>query len=145
MNYAQNGSGATVSDARNALKNTYGYTTVTQDSHNAIAVRTQLMANRPVFMSGLDSSKNVAHAWVCDGLNESRIKTEYFVEFYTGSSYNTYGCYTPSNPGSYITGTPFYHMNWGWGGSYDSWFYDNNVNPGSNNYQSSRENLYIIP
>ena len=30
----------------------------------------------------------------------------------------------------------FYHMNWGWGGNLDGWFYNNNWNPSSGiNYE----------
>ena len=37
------------------------------------------------------------HLWVCDVLDNSN--TSYFVEFFTGSGYNSYGYYTPTNPG----------------------------------------------
>ena len=92
--------------------------------------------------SGLDDG----HAWVCDGVRDDKIKTEFFVEFWDGSSYNTYGYWTISNPGSF-TGSPYtyYHMNWGWGGSHNDWFYGNNANSGNGNFQYHRENVYVSP
>ncbi len=51
-------------------------------------------------------------------------------------------------------GTGYYHFNWGWSGSYDGYFYTNNLNPGGNNFNLAQEliinavpdtNLYIYP
>lgn len=32
----------------------------------------------------------------------------------------------------------YYHMNWGWGGLYDGWFYEKEWNPGSFNFSLNR-------
>jgi hypothetical protein len=51
-------------------------------------------------------------------------------------------------------GGNFYHFNWGWGGSYDGYFYTNNLTPGGNLFNLAQElvinaipdtNLYIYP
>jgi hypothetical protein len=51
-------------------------------------------------------------------------------------------------------GENFYHFNWGWGGSYDGYFYTGNLNPGGSNFNLAQEliihafpdtNLYDYP
>ncbi|MFH0894950.1 MAG: C10 family peptidase [Bacteroidota bacterium] len=39
-------------------------------------------------------------------------------------------------------GTGYYHFNWGWGGSYDGYFYTNNLNPSGYNFNYGQE---VIP
>jgi len=36
-------------------------------------------------------------------------------------------------------GDHFYHFNWGWGGSYDGYFYTENLTPGGNNFNLAQE------
>ena len=35
--------------------------------------------------------------------------------------------------------TDYYHFNWGWGGSYDGYFYTDNLNPGGSNFNLAQE------
>ena len=51
-------------------------------------------------------------------------------------------------------GPDYYHFNWGWGGSYDGWFYSNNITPGGSQFTYAQEiikdiypdtNLYSYP
>ncbi len=51
-------------------------------------------------------------------------------------------------------GIGYYHFNWGWSGSYDGYFYTNNLNPGGNNFNLAQEliinavpdtSLYVYP
>lgn len=51
-------------------------------------------------------------------------------------------------------GTDYYHFNWGWGGSYDGYFYTDNLTPGGSNFNLAQEliihavpdtNLYTYP
>lgn len=51
-------------------------------------------------------------------------------------------------------GAGYYHFNWGWGGSYDGYFYTNALNPGGSNFNLAQElvinavpdtNLYVYP
>ena len=51
-------------------------------------------------------------------------------------------------------GEDYYHFNWGWGGSYDGYFYTDNLTPGGNFFNLAQElvinavpdtNLYIYP
>ena len=95
-------------------------------------------ANRPVYMTA--SGSTGGHAWVCDGVRTH----EEYTQFYVNNAYtNYYSSYTPSNPKTYTTTYHYYHMNWGWGGTSDDWFYDNNANPGNRNYSTNRQNIYI--
>ena len=32
----------------------------------------------------------------------------------------------------------FFHMNWGWGGSYDGWFYNGDWTPGTNDFTNDK-------
>jgi hypothetical protein len=151
MNYSANGSGSSITLAENAFKYLHYYTDATIEDHNANApakIQANLNANRPVYMSGF-SNTGTGHAWVCDGMTTGRFSTEYFVEFYVHNAYTDYyGNYTPSDPGSVMATYPncvFYHMNWGWGGANNDWFFQNDVNPNGSNFKFTRQNLYITP
>ena len=68
------------------------------------------------------------HAWVCDGANEwwtcIRAENEYENDI-------TF---------SYLQ----FHMNWGWGGSYDGWFSYGNFNPTGHQYSENLKMIYQI-
>ncbi|MDR2910311.1 MAG: C10 family peptidase, partial [Bacteroidales bacterium] len=155
MQYSLGGSGANNSDAARALRNTYGYRTVTVDGHYPTTVQSHINQGRPVYMSGLryDSSTNtyIGHAWVCDGVKVEEDRDEYFVEFSVNNSYGSYSSYSPSYPGVAVKRYDYYHMNWGWSGDGDGWFAANNIAFTTKidnifrNYIYSRENIYITP
>lgn len=42
---------------------------------------------------------------------------------------------------SHIT---YFHMNWGWGGYYNGYYYDNNIATGNGNYYADRQDLISI-
>lgn len=63
-------------------------------------LQTELDMQRPVFYSGVDSVKDVGHAFVCDG---------------------------------YQLGD-FFHINWGWSGQYNGYFYLSDLSPGTSDY-----------
>jgi hypothetical protein len=151
MNYGSSSSGTTITKAKNAFQNTYGYS-VTKANHNATQVKNELYNNqRPVFMSGFDTNDG-GHAWVCDGVKTNITMVNYFVEFQLDSdySYTTLG-YPSVNPSSLLSAgsyqSVYFHMNWGW---YDTapntWFYNNDVYATTTlNFQSDRENLFVHP
>ena len=128
-----------------------GYT-VSQANHNYIATRNELLNNqRPVLMIGgkVNTPINLlsyinGHYWVCEGVYEHISDYKYFVEFFTGSGYNSYGWSTPTYPGSISVtgGQARLYMNWGWGGTNDGWYYNNSF-PSGHNYQYDRQNYYI--
>jgi hypothetical protein len=155
MNYGPSGSGSTVDKARNALKNTYGYTTVTKAAHNSTSLYDILLnieTYMPVFMSG-KLIGGEGHAWVCDGIEFNQTYTEFFVEYYDNGSYFSYG-YVPYDPGISSSNTYSFHMNWGWNDwqgntNHNGWFANNQFPPNTSTfsyqYTEYRENLYITP
>ena len=139
---------STITAAKDAFLSTYNYQSATIVSHNDATVRTEIINQRPVFMSGVANS-GVGHAWVCSGVMDQKTKIYYFVEFFTGSGYNNYNYWTPSNPGTsvYSTTSNYYHMNWGGGNQLgapqDSWYFTNTF-PSGYSYSNNRQNLYIV-
>lgn len=122
MNYGCSSSGATMTAARNALKNNFGYSnsvSLTNFDREILSQQLKLW-NNPVILSG------GTHAWVCDG-------------------YKRYKHTWIHNPGTYYEYTTYDYsqyylsMNWGWGGLYDGWFLYNNFNPGGANYNSNKQ------
>ena len=144
MQYGLNGSASNIYAAQAAFLNNYNYSAATIVSHDKFGVISQINNQRPVYMRG--ESTQGGHAWVCDGARQDPANVLFFVEFFTGGGYNSYGYYTPSSPGignSWIL--YYFQMNWGWNGSADGWFYENSVNPSPYNFQTNRLNLYITP
>lgn len=41
-------------------------------------------------------------------------------------------------------GTDYFHMNWGWGGAYNGYFYLNNLNPGGTTFNSNQAGVFQI-
>lgn len=145
-----------ITDVKNTLQNTYGYI-VTQANHNLYDVRNEILNNnRPLYMRGDDGV--AGHAWVCDGVQTTYTHISYFVEYMVNYRYNDYtysipaGLPTPANPGvaQNASGTneyTYFHMNWGWGGTMNDWFLNNDIylpnTPGQYNFVLNRANLYI--
>ena len=110
MDYEEDGSGAALEDAAEALKNNFDYNWSMQVvySYNMSEEEWQDMAynelneGKPFFMSGLGTG---GHAFICDG-------------------------YDPANGK--------FHFNWGWGGDYDGWFAMTSLRPGGCNFSSMR-------
>ena len=156
MNYSASGSGADSEDARNALVNNYGYSsTATYSPYNFSTVKQEIkMYNRPVYMDGYHSYEthgtwfweyttyHDGHAWVCDGY-----KQQYDV--YIHNEGTVYEYTQQENRYEWL------HMNWGWRGNGNGWFFKNHlyvhnalisvdgndVNP---NFQYNRECIYRI-
>ncbi len=112
MNYGSNSSGTQTDKVDDALRSTFSYSSASwiDNSYSQETIKSNLNSRRPVILRG-KSEKNCflgifcdydgGHAWVCDGYR----------------TYNTECC-----------GYLYFHMNWGWGGSYDGWFGFNNWN-----------------
>ncbi|UQA59812.1 C10 family peptidase [Polyangium aurulentum] len=120
MSYGANGSGASMGSIDNALEN-FGYSTSAEHtSYGFWKVRDEIIANRPVIMSGTKDCDFLGfptcsgHAWVVDGYKES-----FYCE--TQVYYN------------------YLRNNWGWGGNYDGWYYDYKLNPGGKDYSYHNE------
>ena len=141
---SQPGSFATIEKACKALKD-YGYTKSRIIAHSSSTVQWELDRQRPVFMIGTDK-KEGGHAWVCDGYKKTERKfycdvmaidkgiLDHDHKFYYQSMY-----YQSVNRSD-----SYYHMNWGWGGSKDGYFYEDAVNPSSYNFSTNRKDIVDI-
>lgn len=122
MNWGCSSSGAYDDDIAPALRNTFGYNISTQigyeGTNNYNDVQDDLDDGFPVIFSGCGKEYTFGvphpvdcHAWVGDGYHE----------------------YTTC-PGGMATTSLYFHMNWGWTGSYNGYYAFNNFNPGSSDY-----------
>lgn len=95
---------------------------------NYNAVRNELRAQKPVILRGGRKRSGITwpwnyytdgHAWICDGF----------------TSYSEY-CWSPDC--GYGYSTLYFHMNWGWNGSFNGNYAFNNFNPSTYtfNYES---------
>jgi len=122
MNYGPESSSAYSGDAKNALKNYFGYSPelsliykmyYTESQWNNILID-QINQNRPVYYRGQDSDANIGHAFVLDGYD----------------------------------GNGRFHFNWGWAGSCNGWYYLNDLSPSScgddtySDYQAAIIDIY---
>jgi streptopain len=135
MQYSCEGSGAYTSNAKNALVNTFGYSSyASYVNFNTNTIVQQLgMWNQPVILRGQDSSAG-GHAWVCDGYK--RIK---YTTIHNPGTYYEYETYTFSN---------FYlHMNWGWNDSFNTdsnWFFHGTPDVGWANFSTGYKMIINI-
>jgi streptopain len=116
MRYSCTSSSAKTSKLENALKNDFNYSNnIDYVSANSSQLTLQLGYGNPVIMRG-DDGGNSGHAWVCDGYKRTLIITIHNPG--TMFEYET----------SVISGLE-YHMNWGWKGAYDTWYYYFDLTP----------------
>ena len=107
MNYGCSSSGAYLDDARDALVGDFGYRSSTDHRDYKLSkVLTEMTAWRPVMLAGYTekscflwwcSGSGSGHAWVADGYKRR--------EYSSGNVYR------------------YLHMNWGWNGSSNGWYY----------------------
>lgn len=123
-----NDGGAEISDAENVLKS-YGYN-VTKQNHNTSKIIKELTNNRhPVYARGAKGFLQGGHAWVIDGLYASSKEIRYTLYRLSDTSYPDFAYDKAENANPYIIYNDFYrfHMNWGWGGDGNGWFFDDNI------------------
>jgi hypothetical protein len=129
MSYGCSGSSADTEDqVAQTFTTDFGYSSASYINYEGTAnydrVESEIRAGRPVILRGGRRSgswpfyKYVdGHAWVADGFRDSFLWSD--------------DC---SMGWGYLS----FHMNWGWGGSFDGWYGFNDFTPGSNtfNYKS---------
>ncbi len=125
MKYTCDASKAYADDIAPALKNTFGYNSASYADYDYNTVKSELNHSRPVILTGgrktggwIFSQYEDGHAWVCDGY-----------------SLTVFPCW-----GSMLT----FHMNWGWGGTYNGWYGFLNFNPGDYTFNYKRKMVYNI-
>jgi len=138
-----NESAASTNAACSALKE-YGYKNSRIKNHSAPYVVGQLKERRPVWMRGADAGNG--HAWVCDGYKHKRTTTycevmaldkaywDYEKKFYYRAMYS----------GSFSSTYTYYHMNWGWSGNQDGYYYEDNVKSSIGDFSTSRQDIVDI-
>ncbi|HOY33188.1 MAG TPA: C10 family peptidase [Bacteroidales bacterium] len=102
MNYSPDGSGASMHDDVNAMKSNFGYSNSTNLRYKNDYSNTEW---NNMLKSNLDNKMPIQYA----GYGETG-----------GHAFVCDG----------YQGTSFFHFNWGWGGSYNGYFYLDNLNPG---------------
>lgn len=145
MNYDKDGSTAFISDVCNAFKQ-YGYSQANILAHSLDRIKHELLQDCPVYMTGTNNGTPlVAHAWVCDGYNDKETYESFDLmvldRFSTDRIPPYYSIWSNSTNYSDVK---YLHMNWGWGGSNDGYFYQDNVNPPGRDYSVNRYNIVNI-
>ena len=81
-----------------------------------------------------EGDKKVGHAWICDGLRECKYYTDYKLFALDNEAYPGYSkvCIEYVREQDYGYNLCSYHMNWGWGGTHDGWFYEARWKPTDN-------------
>lgn len=138
MNYGCTVSGANAANMAPSFINTFGYSSaIYVPGYDADIVYGQIAVNRPVILTGGRKTNGITypwnyfsdgHAWVSDGYLFVILRT-------------------PDAAGNCQSlGFRFLYMNWGWYGSHNGWFNENNFNPNNNTYNYKRGMLFnIIP
>ncbi len=107
MNYAEDGSAASISDAVSSMQRYFRYSRYAEivrcdnygDEEWKEKIRGEIDANRPVLYSAADEFRDSGHAFVIDGYKDA-----------------------------------MFAVNWGWGGSYDGFYAIGSLNPGNAAY-----------
>jgi len=112
------------------FKSKFGYSSASYGSYDYNIVKSNLRSNRPVIIGS--SGGPEVHGWVCDGFQEINTCV-----------------YADDGSGTYLGSCTYllFHMVWGeFYSNSDGWFYYNNFNPGSHNYNYNNTMIYnIIP
>jgi len=107
----------------NVLKTQFNYSSADWANYDYNIVENNLNSNSVVILSG--DNGTTGHIWVCDGYRQ----TSYYLDDCSGGTF-----------------FPIFHMNWGWGGSYDGYYSYNNFNPANSNFNNNKKMIYnIIP
>ncbi|MBN8684271.1 MAG: C10 family peptidase [Chitinophagales bacterium] len=130
MNYGCEGSGANGDKTDNAFVNTFAYSSAERSNYGPGAYNTIIQdvnQGRPLILEGCRNRKKAfpwlwytyadCHMWVCDGYNSQQNN-----------------CYSALK----------FHMNWGWDGYYNGWYFFKTWNPGNFNYQYAQEMTHNI-
>lgn len=137
--------GASISDAERVFKR-YGYN-CKKINHKVSEVNGSLIKKNPVYMRGIHQETNEGHAWVCDGSKSFQPRTEYRMYELLFSNNKPYMMDEFAQEIIYGDIYTMYHMNWGWEGLNDGYFYDNHIKVPLNgthyNFSSSRQDLII--
>ena len=115
-------------------------------THNIQSVIASILRQEPVIMIGSDAQRGfIGHAWICDGYIKVCPVTEYTLYLLTFDNGE------PDTMEQFIVNSTYYpeydtfymHMNWGWGGIYDGYFLEGDIENPNYNYTSFRKDAFI--
>lgn len=129
-----------------ALLNSYGYNVKFQDFSSSI--NTFIARENVAILYGmrLEGEEIIGHDWICDGLREYKCYTDYKLFALDNKAYPGYSyiCIEYVREQDYDYNEYSYHMNWGWGGSYDGWFYGTNWKPKDNRNYKYNQGMVVV-
>lgn len=135
-----NGNGY-LSDAASLLSSFPKSPRYTYSKYRHYSVIDNLRKGNVVLLSGIKKGEQIGHAWVCDGADDIDYGTEYSVYILDAMKYPVEFDYKllKKEKDININQVANLHMNWGWGGWGDGWFYNDNWTPtaGINTYDFS--------
>lgn len=128
MYYVCTGSSAFTSACDDTYKDDFGYSNATYGNYNSYTVKNDILNNKPVLLGAIDSNSGwwifdfSGHQWVADGYQEH---IAYECREVTNEGQGNVQYRNP--PIATHTWWPvqeygYYHMNRGWGGTYDDWY-----------------------
>ena len=138
--------GATICEVKEALSTYYGYNSLSIINHAQPSVKASLAQGIPVYMRGVDANLNEGHAWVCDGYYTTHPQTEYklyVIPMGGGTITSLTNIHSVIVYPESFTVFNYFHMNWGWYGNNNGYFYQDNVSVNSTNFNVDRKNLII--
>ena len=141
IDYSSGDSGVYIGVVKQKL-NQDGYT-CSLVTHNYFDSWCEVYAGYPIYMRGtryIPQEEN--HAWVCDGGRNTLLRETYTLMVISDVA-PPLQWETPCDPYEYTEGNISLHMNWGWGGSANGWYVDNQ-NYASVNYTYDRKDLIEI-
>ncbi len=125
------------------LKSEFEYKWVNIFDYDIEKLRYPLSENKIVILRGRIPNGD-GHVWICDGIRYlSYCGTEYRLYVLNYQEYPDFEYINIKNEidnASYST--PYCHMNWGWGGDHDGWFFGSNWNSGNGNFSTERKMIY---
>jgi hypothetical protein len=137
MSYGCDGSSANSGDEiASTFRDDFHYSNASGGDYDYQVVKQQLIANKPVILTGgrkkIGISWNMytdGHAWVCDGFQSSTIYS-----------------YDESEGFCRGWGYLMLHMNWGWGTyeNFNGWYSFNNFNPSTYTFNYETKMYYNI-
>ena len=118
--------------------------------HSSSNFYSELIHNRPVYMQGLDVITGIGHAWVCDGFKtyHSWIEYELFV-LLLDYNHQPLAMYSFDLRDAAEDSFTTFHMNLGYAGNNDGYYYDNNhfyvhrSDGTTRDYSIERKDLFI--
>ncbi len=136
-NFGEDGTGNNINNVRDFL--TQISYTCSRIDHNSNTVFSSLRSEKPVYMRGTNQN-NEGHAWVCDGYR-SRTSSFHFILKVISPAEPL--CYETADSYSTSSGNSHFHMNLGWGGSNNGYYFDTTYDTDLE-FDASRKDLVNI-